>query len=93
MIQQSAGSLVPASCQLLLKIHNLLNLNGQLYAIGGNTGCGAPMRAVEAYNPASNSWSSKALLPTASWGLGAASANGKIYVNTSPKRFFRLTQP
>ena len=58
-------------------------LNGQLYAIAGNPGCGSPasaIRAVEAYDPGSNLWSSKALLPTGSWGAGVASANGKIYV-------------
>jgi hypothetical protein len=57
-------------------------LNGQLYAIGGNPGCasaGNAIRAVEAYVPISNSWSSKALLPTGSWGAGVASANGRIY--------------
>jgi len=58
-------------------------LNGLLYAIAGNPGCGSAASAkrdVEAYNPVSNSWSSKALLPTGSWGASVASANGKIYV-------------
>jgi hypothetical protein len=57
-------------------------LNGQLYAIGGNPGCGSPdqaIRAVEAYDPVAKIWSSKTLLPTGSWGAGVASANGKIY--------------
>jgi N-acetylneuraminic acid mutarotase len=58
-------------------------LNGLLYAIGGNPGCGSAGQAkrdVEAYNPVSNTWSTKALLPTGSWGASVASANGKIYV-------------
>jgi len=58
-------------------------LNGQLYAVGGNPGCGSPgqaFKAVEAYDPVANSWSTKATLPSASWGLGAASVNGKLYV-------------
>ena len=58
-------------------------LNGQLYAIAGNPGCGSPasaIRAVEAYDPVANTWSSKALLPTGSWDAGVASANGKIFV-------------
>jgi N-acetylneuraminic acid mutarotase len=58
-------------------------LNGLIYAIGGNPGCGpagSAKRDVEAYNPAANSWSTKALLPVGSWGAGVASANGKIYV-------------
>ena len=58
-------------------------LNGQLYAIAGNPGCGSAaqaIRAVEAYYPASNTWSNKTLLPAGSWGAGVATANGKIYV-------------
>lgn len=58
-------------------------LNGQLYAIGGNPGCGSAasaIRAVEVYDPVSNLWSSKALLPTGSWGEAVTSVNGKIYV-------------
>src|SRR5258708_1105865 len=58
-------------------------LNGQLYAIGGNPGCGSAgraIRAVEAYDPVSNLWSTRALLPTGSWGESVTSVNGKIYV-------------
>ena len=58
-------------------------LNGLLYAIGGNPGCGSPsdaIRAVEAYNPVANNWSSKSPLPAGSWGAGVASANGEIYI-------------
>jgi N-acetylneuraminic acid mutarotase len=61
---------------------NAAELNGQLYAIGGNPGCGSiynPIRAVEAYDPVSDTWSSKAVLPTGSWDMGVVSANGKIY--------------
>src|SRR6266850_1110478 len=58
-------------------------LNGQLYAIGGNPGCGSAgsaIRAVEAYDPVSNLWTTKALLPTGSWGESVTSVNGKIFV-------------
>lgn len=58
-------------------------LNGLVYAIGGNPGCGnasQALRTVEAYNPVSNTWSTKSPLPTANWGAGVASANGRIYV-------------
>jgi N-acetylneuraminic acid mutarotase len=58
-------------------------LNGLLYVIGGNPGCGAPdqmLSAVEAYDPISNLWSSMAPLPVGITEAGVASANGKIYV-------------
>ena len=57
-------------------------LNGLVYAVAGNPGCGSPgtaKREVEAYNPVSNSWSTNALFPVGSWGAGIVSANGKIY--------------
>src|SRR5258708_34310692 len=53
-------------------------LNGQLYAIGGNPGCGSAasaIRTVEPYDPVSNIWSSKALWPTGSCGDGAPTAS------------------
>lgn len=58
-------------------------LNGQLYAVGGNPGCGSPgnaIRAVEAYDPVGNTWSSKTPLPTGLWDAGVASVNGLLYV-------------
>ena len=55
-------------------------LNGLLYAIGGNPGCGSSgLGAVECYNPGSNSWSTLAPLPTGLAQPGVVSANGKIY--------------
>ena len=58
-------------------------MNGLLYAIAGNPGCGSPgnaIKAVEAYDPAANTWSSKASLPSGTWDAGVASVNGQIYV-------------
>src|SRR4051812_12957758 len=58
-------------------------LNGLVYAIEGNPGCGSAgqaMTTVEAYNPVSNSWSTRAPLPSGSWGAGAIGINGKVYV-------------
>jgi N-acetylneuraminic acid mutarotase len=58
-------------------------LNGLIYAIEGNPGCGSAgqaMATVEAYNPVSNSWSTRAPLPTGGWGAGAVGINGKVYV-------------
>jgi N-acetylneuraminic acid mutarotase len=58
-------------------------LNGQFYAIAGNQGCGSAgnaIRAVEAFDPSANAWSSKAPLPSGSWDPSVSSVNGKIYV-------------
>ena len=59
-------------------------VNGIVYAIGGaDTSASSTnphLSTVEAYNPASNSWSSKAALPTARSGLAATAVNGIIYV-------------
>ncbi len=58
-------------------------LNGQLYALAGNPGCGSAgnaIRAVEAFDPLANSWSSKAPLPSGSWDPSVLSVNGQIYV-------------
>ncbi len=59
-------------------------VNGILYVIGGcdsgcATGTGA-MTVVEAYNPATNTWSTKAPLPTATDSVYAAALKGIIYV-------------
>jgi N-acetylneuraminic acid mutarotase len=52
-----------------------------LYTIGGRNLGNIAMQRVEAYDPATNSWSRKALLPAKrSWTNGAADINGKIYV-------------
>lgn len=59
-------------------------VNGILYVIGGcdsgcATGVGA-MSVVEAYNPASNAWTTKAPLPTATDSINAVVEKGIIYV-------------
>src|SRR4051812_33492128 len=54
---------------------------GILYAIGGNNAAGSTVSSVQAYNPATNTWSSKAALPAArEGGNGATTISGKIYV-------------
>ena len=58
-------------------------LDGQLYAIAGNPGCGSAagaIRAVEVFDPLANSWSTRAPLPSGSWDPSVTSVNGKIYV-------------
>ena len=59
--------------------------DGRIYAFGGYVGYvtpnGDPSNAVEAYDPASDSWTTRASMPTARGGLAAAaSTNGLIYV-------------
>jgi hypothetical protein len=52
-------------------------VNGRVYAIGGEGG----LSKVEAYDPATNSWTIKAgLLDARRYASGAAVINGKIYV-------------
>jgi N-acetylneuraminic acid mutarotase len=54
---------------------------GVLYAIGGNSGPGTAVTAVQAYNTGTNFWSTKAPLPAARQnGNGATTISGKIYV-------------
>ena len=53
-------------------------LNGRLYAVGGWNGS-SHMGTNEAYDPATNTWTAKALLLTPRFGLAAVSANAKVY--------------
>jgi len=57
--------------------------NGKLYAIGGfNEGNGTvtSLGTVEEYDPATNTWATKAPMPSARLGLAVATAsNGKVY--------------
>ena len=56
--------------------------DGKIYAIGGwNTRTSDPiaLATVEAYNPATNSWTTKRSMPTARYFLAAAADGSKIY--------------
>jgi N-acetylneuraminic acid mutarotase len=56
-------------------------VNGIVYAIGGALTAATQLPTVEAYNPRTNTWTSKASLPNARAGAsGAAVINGEIYV-------------
>lgn len=59
-------------------------LNGILYAVGGSSavGCGGALYAsLEAYDPGTNTWTTKAPMPSAKCELGAAiGLNGLLYV-------------
>ena len=57
-------------------------VNGVIYAIGGTFDTsisGSALAKVEAYDPASNTWTTKASMPTARWGLATEVVNGVIY--------------
>ena len=65
--------------------HDIAYLDGKLYAIGGAVGScvggwasNVPMN--EAYDIATDTWSTSAPMPTARSGIGAAVIDGKIYV-------------
>lgn len=60
-------------------------VNGLIYAIGGfggitGSGGGSALATVEAYDPASDSWTTKASLPFARLVMGSGVIDGKIYV-------------
>jgi N-acetylneuraminic acid mutarotase len=59
-------------------------VNGIIYIIGGNTGGGfgegLVLATVEAYDPATDTWTSKANMPAPRFGERAAVIDGKIYV-------------
>lgn len=58
-------------------------VNGILYAVGGCSGSGfcgvGPLTTVEAYDPATNTWTTKASMPTARDGLAGGVVNGILY--------------
>jgi N-acetylneuraminic acid mutarotase len=57
-------------------------INGILYVVGGAAGADADhasLATVEAYDPATNTWTPKASMPTARARLGAAAIDGILY--------------
>ncbi len=59
-------------------------VNGVLYAVGGDRGRGPAvtdryLTLVEAYNPATNSWTTKAPMPTGRWGLAVGVVKGTLF--------------
>jgi hypothetical protein len=54
-------------------------VGGVLYAVGGNNGDNSGLTTVEAYDPTSDTWTSKASMPTSRYALGVAVVNGILY--------------
>ena len=55
-------------------------LNGKIYAIGGaRVWPGQAVSTVEEYDPATDTWTTKAPMPTARRSLSTSVVNGKIY--------------
>ena len=54
-------------------------VDGKIYAIGGAGPVYQALRAVEVYNPATDTWTTKSEMPTARQGLSTSVVNGKIY--------------
>ena len=55
-------------------------LDGHVYVIGGFDGTGAVVPRVEAYDPGTNSWGTRAPLPRALHHVNVAALGGRIYV-------------
>jgi len=73
-------------------------VNGILYAVGGHVFVGSaqtPSRAVEAYDPVSNTWTAKASMPTARGSLGVGVMNGILYAvgGTAPNNVVEAYDP
>lgn len=63
--------------------HSAAVLNNKIYVIGGTNVSpwpGSPLATNEEYDPATNSWATKANMPTARTVAAAAAVNSKIYV-------------
>jgi N-acetylneuraminic acid mutarotase len=54
-------------------------VDGKIYAIGGAGPVYQALRTVEAYDPATDTWTTKSEMPTARQGLSTSVVNGKIY--------------
>lgn len=70
---------VPASMPTARDRFALGDVNGILYAVGGQNLSSNNLATVEAYNPGTNSWSTVAPLPTGRQDLTAATVNGTLY--------------
>ncbi len=72
-----------ANIQIQVYSHGTCDVNGKIYAIGGETtgnDCDYPgSQKVQEYDPSTDTWLTKADMPTARQGLAISALNGKIY--------------
>jgi len=62
-------------------------INGIIYVVGGSTPSGQPLNTVQAYNPATDSWTEMAPMPTARFQLSSGVIGNLLYAvggTTSP---------
>ena len=55
-------------------------VDGKIYCIGGIEASGTGSQATQVYDPASNTWSENAPIPTSTFGYATTTFEGKIYV-------------
>ena len=54
------------------------SIGGRFYVVGGRSGAGSDV-ALEVYDPAANSWTTRAPMPTGRSGIGAGVVNNRLY--------------
>lgn len=59
---------------------SVVELDGEIYVLGGFDGSAQVLTAVEAYDPANDRWRARADLPFAMHHMNAATIDGRIYV-------------
>ncbi len=55
-------------------------INGKLYVAGGRNAAGTAVATLHVYDPATNTWSTKAPMPSARFWAAGQVINGKLYV-------------
>ena len=77
--QWSLGAPLPAD--VLRQFSGCAVVGTKIYVIGGDCGCGSPSNRNSnyEYDTVNNTWSTKAVLPTARRSLAAVNVNGKIF--------------
>jgi N-acetylneuraminic acid mutarotase len=53
---------------------------GKLYVAGGNNGAAGAMTRLDVYDPATNTWTTKAPMPTARVAMAGVVLSGRLYV-------------
>jgi N-acetylneuraminic acid mutarotase len=55
-------------------------VDGMVYAVGGTSDGNNALATVEAYDPSTDSWTTKASMPTARKGVAGAAIDGMLYI-------------